>query len=275
MWMRHLLLALVLVGALTGPAQSARSRESDASCDKHWEELSTRYVVEAAPSDYASLLSAWKALHHECEASPRYKARLGLIYFYLDRPREMKKAIASIRRPQNEPLVQLVDILADAAFLRGSAPSEADLLRLEQRLLAFAEANPRDPAGLTLLADVIGELGRYDIAIELYQKVLSGTERSVRTAGVMRNLTVTYADAGRYQEAYDLAGEALALKRSDLTADLYFMCAVARSQAAIGKIEGAQDTLTLLAVKKPEVKSHAHFKAAVAWVIQEAKKAAN
>jgi len=270
-WMRRLSLASVLMVCLA-QAIAIAGESVGASCDRRWEELSTRYVAKTAPSDYAGLLSAWKRLDRECKESPRYWARLGLIYFYLDQPRETKKAIASVRGREAEPLIQLVDILADIALLRndGSARSKAELERLEYRLLDFAENNPRDPVGLSLLADVIGGLGRYDSAILLYQKVLEGIGKSARTSGVMRNLTIAYADAGRYQEAYDLAGEALQLKRSDLTADMYFMCAVARSQASLGKIDGAQNTLTLLALKRPEVESDPHFKSAVAFVIEHA-----
>jgi len=75
-------------------------------------------------------------------------------------------------------------------------------------------------------------------------------------------------EVGRFQEAYDLAGKALAFDER-LTTDMYFMCATAKSQASIGRVGGAQGTLTNLAPKKPEVESHPHFKAAVEFVKEQ------
>lgn len=248
---RILMSALLLGNALPTFGASA------ASCDQEWQKLSEQYVTKA-PADYAGMLSAWKALGKSCEGQT-YRARLGLIYFYLDRPQDAQTAIAELSPDSREPVVQLVQILIDAAFLREKrTPSETELKSMEQRLIRFSDAHPTDVVGMSLLADIVGELGRHEIAISLYERALSSLQPTPAAAGVMRNLTISYSEVGRHQEAFDMAGQAVAFNKGYME-DLYFMCALATSQTALGHIDGAQDTLTLLAVKKPGVKTSPLF----------------
>jgi tetratricopeptide (TPR) repeat protein len=245
--------------------QPSQSAESNDPCDSRWDELSRQYVQGGSSADYSALLQAWETLEQACENSPRYRARLSLIYFYLDRPTEAKSALATVSRDEEEreSLVQLARILADAMLLRGDPAPESELEALEQRLRVYALKNPRDPVGVSLLGDVLSDLGRDEAAIEAYEAVLKSVGTSARSVGVMRNLTVSYENVARHEDAYRLAGEALSFDRAGLTADLYFMCAAAEAQASLGKMKGARDTLTLLAAKKPELREHPHFKAAV------------
>ncbi len=249
-------------------AQMSMAGEANDPCDGRWEDVSRRFVQGHASADYPGLLQAWKALESTCGNSPRYRARLGLIHFYLDQPKEAKGVLAGISRDEEErePLVQLVRILADAMLLRGGEAREADLEAIEQRLRDYAGSNPRDPVGVTLLGDVLAELGRHEAAIHAYEAVLNAMGMSARAVGVMRNLTISYEDVERHEDAYQLAGEAMSFDRAGLTADLHFMCAVAKAQASLGKMKGARDTLTLLGNKKPEVREHPAFRSAVEFV---------
>lgn len=272
--MRMLVAACVLTGSLVSAVQVHAQGHSDDSCDDQWRDLSATYTQQS-PANYQGMLSSWKSLETECAGSARYRARLALIYYFLDQPKAGKGALARIGEAegQREPLVQLVGILTDVALLRESGQAnEAGLKEIEQRVHAYVESNPTDVAGVSLLADVWSELGRHDAAIALYEQVLRSTGPSPRVAGVMRNLTITYAEAGQFQDAYELAGHAVAANREFL-GDLYFVSAVARSQAAIGKIDDAKNTLTLLSLKKPEVKNDPTFREAVAFVIEKSKAA--
>ena len=245
----------------------------DATCDRRWEELSSRYT-HRSPADYGGLLSEWQALEKECGTTQRYKPRLALTYYYLDRPQDAKRVLASIGSSgQQESLTELVQILVDISLLSDAGKlDETALLQLEQRLQTFATHHPTDVVGMSLLADVISERGRFDVAIELYEKALSAIGPSRRAANLLRNLTVTYSRAHRYEAAYDTADKAITYNK-DLLSDMFFVCAVARAQASIGKIENAKDTLTVLAVKNPEVKQQQEFKSAVAFVIEKSKSA--
>lgn len=266
----RLFISLVLLGASLSATQTSALEESD-SCETAWEDLSKQYVQGTPSPDYAALLLAWKNLEQACGKSPRYRARLALIYFYLDRPQEAKDAVATLspEQAEREPLVELTQILADIGLLRGGSAHEDDLQAVEQRLRVYASKNPRDPVGIALLADVLNELGRYAAAIEAYEAVLKSIGTTARSVGVMRNLTITYEQAARHEDAYTLAGKALQFDRAGLTADLDFMCAAARAQASLGKMQGARDTLTLLANKQPEIREHPDFKAAVDFVKQK------
>jgi tetratricopeptide (TPR) repeat protein len=269
---KSILVLLFTVGVMAPDAAVAQETVSDA-CQTHWEDFSRRYVP-STPGDYEGMLSAWKSVGKECGELPSYHARLGLIYYYLDRPKDAQEAIVSLSASEQRlPLVQLVQLLIDISVVTdGREPTEAELKTLEEKLIAFSTANPREIVGQSMLADVMGGQGRHDIAIALYENALSSIKPTPRAAGIMRNLTVSYEAVGRFQQAYDLAGKALAYDKG-LTTDMDFMCATARSQASIGKIGGAQDTLTILALKKPEVESHPRFKAAIEFVKEKSRAA--
>jgi tetratricopeptide (TPR) repeat protein len=257
-------------------ARSALASESNDWCDARWEEISSEYSYKSPP-DYEGLLAVWKRLEGACAGQPRYWARLALTYFYLDRLKEAQSALASMRPAdrQKESLVQLVQILVDAATLLDQRDrSEDELISLEQRLHAYSKENPSDAAGLSLMADVLSQLGRHQVAVESYETALKAIGVSRRSVGLLRNLTIGYVDVGRYEDAYNVAGTALSLDKGLFT-DLYFICAAAKAQAAIGKIKGAQDALTVIAAKRPEVKQDPHFKATVAYVVSVAKASDN
>jgi tetratricopeptide (TPR) repeat protein len=262
------LMVVLLFGGSTLHSQMPLALEANDSCEAKWEDLSKEYVHQSPSADYGAALRAWKGLESTCDNSPRYRARLALIYFYLDQPKASKEALATVSREEEEgePLVTLVRILADAALLRDSGASQGELEEIEERLRAYALKNPRDAVGVTLLGDVLNDLGRYEAAAQAYVAVIKAMGMSARSVGVMRNLTITYEQMARHEDAYRLAGEVISYDRAGLTSDLYFMCAVARAQASLGRVKGARDTLTLLANKNAEVREHPDFKAAVAFV---------
>lgn len=252
---------------LTAEAVSAADAPTTEYCDKEWEELSSQYALKSPP-DYDGLLQAWKAIDKKCGESALYKARLSLTYFFLDRQNEARQIIGSISPAdrQREPMAQLMELILDVAALQ----TEADSRAIEPRLRSFVERNPTFVVGFSLLADVLGESGKDEKAIELYERVLSATGPSRRSVGVLRNLTISYANVTRYQDAYDAAEKAVTIDKS-LLDDLYFVCAAAKAHATVGEIKVARDLLTLMATKYPQVENDQDFKAAVAFVIEKTK----
>lgn len=253
-------------------ARPILASENVGACDDHWSELARQYEAQEPP-DYPGFLDAWQALKGECSKSPRYKARLGLINFYLHRGKEAQAAVAGIDPAEvdSEPLVQLVQLLADAAVMRYSGkPKEEELLSLEQRMREFMKRNPYDVLGVTLLADIFSQLGRYPPSIEAYERVLEFAGMSAKSAQVMRNLMLNYVAVGRYEDAARLAAPAATHKRS-LMSDLYFACGAATAYAEIGKIDTAKDVLNILVNRRPEVTKAPEFIAAVDLVRRKIK----
>lgn len=260
-----LLFTLALGACFSTAAPAATAKANDAACDTKWEELSEQYVRQKTPADYPGLLAVWKK-QNQCADSERYKARLALTYFFLHQLKEAQAALSSVKgAPPHDPLVELVQIFVDITAPPPPGSSNEHFKQIEQRLRTYVNNNPKDIAGIGLLGDVLSQNGRYDSAIELYRLALKGTGMVPRAAGLARNLTITLTDAERYQEAYDIGGSALALDQN-LTSDLYFICAVGRTLASLGKIEDAKNSLTLLAAKRPEVQQNPAFQAAVAFV---------
>jgi tetratricopeptide (TPR) repeat protein len=267
----RLLIATLMVEGTMEAAYGASAADPSEACDTHWQELSQQYTKNKSPPDYEGLLRVWQPLKKECSDSPRYWARLALTYFYLDKTKEAQSAIAAAYHSgaRLDPLVELVQIIVDASALRGGAVNQAELESIERRLFAYAEANPRDGVGLSLVADVLSQLGRHETATAVYEAVLKALGGpSPQLVGLMRNLTISYADVGRYQEAHSLAAKALSFDKS-LQSDPYFACAVAEANAGIGKVDKAKQILTWLANDQPEIRENPVFLRSVEFVKQK------
>lgn len=253
----------------TGVTDAAESRIT--FCERQWDDLSSKHAKTSA-ADYEGLLNSWKSLDKECGSLPTYKARMALVYFYLDRLKEAHSELVTLS-PENRQnlLVRVVEILVDLSLLnerKGGQLNTTELTQFDTRIRSVLKDKPTDPGALTLLADVSSELGKHELAIELYEKALEAVAPSPRGWGILRNLTIAYGAANRYEEAYDMAGKSLALNRA-LMSDPYFMCTVAKAQAYIGKLEAAKETIEVLAAKRPDVKTIPEFKEAVIFVRQK------
>jgi len=89
-------------------------------------------------------------------------------------------------------------------------------------------------------------------------------------AGIYRNLTINYAELGRYQQAYDAAGRAIGLRKS-VMADPYFVYGVAKGEAGLGMFKEAMTALRVIAAKHPGINQDPDFKATVDFVIEKLK----
>jgi tetratricopeptide (TPR) repeat protein len=140
---------------------------------------------------------------------------------------------------------------------------------LDRRIMRVVEEYPGHPESYALLGAVESELGRHDVAIKLYETALADA-RGTQKWGLYRNLTISYAEAGRYQQAYDAAGSTIALRRS-VMGDKYFVYAVAKAEAGLGKFADAQTALRVIAAKDPSVKQDPDFRQTIDFVFDRMK----
>lgn len=241
-------------------------------CEQQWLTQSAEYADRDAP-DYGGLLEHWRQYAARCSGTVAYEARLAFIYFYLDQPEKAKEALKPIVNKKSEygHLVQLAQLLIEANELMiDQKPDTARLDELEIKLLKFVRQYPQQLEGYGLLGGVETLLGHHDAAIKTLEKAALMTKSMNSKAGIYRNLTISYAQAGRYQDAYDAAGTAISLRKSVMS-DQYFVYAVAKADAGLEKFSDAQTALRVLAAKKPEVKKDPDFLATVDFVFEKIK----
>ena len=87
----------------------------------------------------------------------------------------------------------------------------------------------------------------------------------MNASGVYVNLTISYSALGRYPEAMQAADAAYRHDKS-VTGHPYFAYALARAQAATGKLQQAETVLRVIAAKKPEVRRDPEFKKVIEFV---------
>jgi hypothetical protein len=70
--------------------------------------------------------------------------------------------------------------------------------------------------------------------------------------GDFRNLTIAYANAGRYPQALEMLDKTYSMSQA-VTSDEEFMYAATLAYAAAGKVDAAKSMLNLIASKKPQL----------------------
>lgn len=252
----------------------AHASEKDAGwCEQEWLTQSALYVDQEVP-DYRGLLTSWQQYAKPCGGTVAYEARLAIIYFYLNEPAQAEEELRGVASAKSEYryLVEIAQALtAGKKLALANDVAERDLQELDRRFLNIVQKYPRHPETFGLLGAVESELGRHDVAIKLYEAALGGSRGMSQEWGVYRNLTISYADLGRYQEAYDAAGATIS-RRKTVMADRYFVYAVARAEAGLGKFADAQTALRVIAAKDPSVKQDPDFRKTVDFVFERMKK---
>jgi tetratricopeptide (TPR) repeat protein len=123
-----------------------------------------------------------------------------------------------------------------------------------------------------LLGSIEVLLNRHTAAIPLLEKAAAMEGSPGSRAGIYRNLTISYAEVGRYQDAYDVGGKAVSLSKA-LFADPDFMYAVAKADCGLGKFTDAQTAIRVIAAKRPQVTGTKDFHSAVEFVVDKTKQA--
>ncbi len=242
-------------------------------CEQEWLTQSAMFA-DKQPPDYNGLLERWQLYSNKCQGTVTYEARLAFVYYLLNQPEKAKIALQPIEYKKSEfaYLVEIAKTLIETAELPlSSSANVANLQDIEAKLRKLMEQHPDHIEIYGLLGGIETLLDHHEQAIQTLESALKFGNPFNSKAGVYRNLTINYAEIGRYQEAYEAAGNAIGLQKKVMD-DQYFVYAVAKAEADLNRFEDAQTALRVIASKKPEVKSTAEFRSAVSFVFEKMKK---
>lgn len=254
-----------VIASLSAIALTIQAAHADVArnCEQKWIEESSHFVKHS-PADYDGLLRHWLAQAPVCKGSVVYEARLAMAYSFNQRPDQARQALAGLQK-NGSPyayLIELSELTIESNLVLTQGADEASAKQLEQRFLAFVKKHPAVAEGQAMLGGILTGLDKHEEAIKALRV---GLKSSGNLSGTYRNLTVSFASLGRFQEALAAADEAFKLDRK-LSGDAYFVYAVAKSNAALGQLKEAEMALRLIAAKKPEVRRDPDFKEAVEFV---------
>ena len=168
-------------------------------------------------------------------------------------------------------LLELAHLLTEAKRLMLSQQmDDAHLRGFDRNLAEFVKRNPQLFEGYALLGGIEVILNRHAEAIPLLEKAAAMEGSPGSRAGIYRNLTISYAEVGRYQDAYDAGGTAISLSKT-FFADPYFIYAVAKTDAGLGKFADAQTAIRVIAKKRPQVKDTKDFLSTVDFIFDKMK----
>jgi len=243
-------------------------------CEQEWLAQSALFVGKDMP-DYNGLLDRWMQYRGKCQGTVSYEARLAFIYYFLNQNDKAKDSLRSVEHKASpySYMVDLAKIWIEASELSVSKSSDMRRLReIESQLQKIVIQHPEHVESYGLLGGLESSLGHHEQAITTLEKGLALAKPAHSKAGIYQNLTISYAEVGRYQDAYDAAGNAINLRKA-ASDNQFFMYALAKANAGLGKFSDAQMDLKLIAAKKPEVKQDPEFLAAVDFVIKKIKQA--
>ncbi len=269
---RFIYSGLILV--MSGACVTTEAAEDTASwCEREWLTQSAMFADKDQP-DYSGLLERWEGYGGKCQGTVTYEARLAFVYYLLDQPEKARVALQPVehKKSQYDFLVEIAKVLIETTELtRSNSADTAHLERIEKNLQRLMKQHPDHVEVYGLLGGIETLLAHHEQAIEILESALKLGKSFNSKAGIYRNLTISYAEVDRYQDAYDAAENAMGLRRS-VTDDQYFMYAVAKANAGLGNFADAQMDLKLVAAKKPELKSTTDFKSAVDFVSKKMEK---
>ncbi len=241
---------------------NAKTQSAD-WCERQWS-IESSSVADLPHPDYELFLKRWLNYADRCSGTVIYESRLVTIYILLnmtDKAREILKPYANSTSAYKS-IVEFSLLQADATDVINSKLDLDSVQKLEERYLQFVKKYPDFPDGFAVLGGLQTTLEKHVEAIKVLEV---GLRSSMDISGVYRNLTISYTEVGRYNEAMHAADQAYGLKKS-LTSDPYFMYAAAKASAGVGNLHTAEVTLRLIAAKKPEVIQDPEFKKAVDFV---------
>jgi tetratricopeptide (TPR) repeat protein len=259
----YLVIFLTISACNTSSAKSATPEW----CEEQWAVDSAETYEQASP-DYQVLLQKWQQLSDKCSGTVAYEARLAVVYVSLnqiDKAREVLKPI--LNRPSKYSyLAEFVSLHVDAVEFEKNGQLNDDNMRLlEQKYLGFVKKYPDFIEGYGALGNAQAFLGKHNEAVKSLEKAL---ETTMNKSGLYRNLTISYAAVGRYEDALQSADKAYE-QNNKLTSDPFFVYALVKTDAALGDFQSAQSALKVIAAKVPEVKNTPEFADAANFVINE------
>lgn len=152
-------------------------------------------------------------------------------------------------------LVELASLQIDDLGLAEGAGTRDRIEAVEAKFQAYVRAHPSVPEARAQLGSLQTMLGKHQDAIA---SLTAALKSPMDLSGLYRNLTISYAALGRYDEAMQTADQAVELG-PDMFVDPQFIYAAARASASVGKIDAAVTALNVLATKRPELQKDPEF----------------
>lgn len=241
-------------------------------CEQQWEIVSGDSAQGLQPP-YKDILARWQAYRSKCEGTVVYEARLALLYAQMNEPGRARQILGALRGKNSDYdyLVEIASLQADASEILADTGSDkrARMKALEAKYEAFVNKYPDFVPGYSMLGGIETTLDEHQQAIRTLIAGLNRTDKDKRRSpnlwGMYRNLTISYAETGNYRTALGAADVAFELKKG-ITADPYFVLAVAKANAGMGDFKAAHDALNVIGAKVPTVKSDPKFQETVRFV---------
>ena len=233
-------------------------------CEVQWRAESSSLDIDSAQS--SNIVERWEMHRKNCESTTVFESRLAMAYALSGQFEKARKVVQSIDAHQTkyQYLAAFSGVVVDyLSTYSQKTIHEADVLKIKEKLLAYVSKYPDFPDAQGLLGGIQSFLGDHKAAIGSLERAKNTT---MDASGVYRNLAISYAEVGRYQEAIGAADTAYGMKKT-LTSDQYFMYALAKANAGEGDFKAAENALRVIAAKKPEVRRDPNFKEAVDFVI--------
>jgi tetratricopeptide (TPR) repeat protein len=231
-------------------------------CDELWRSLIAE-SVQSAPVDYEKVLATWRETESRCKGSGVYEIRLASTYATLGRYLDARNVLAdgSIP-PAYRDAAEATRLEIDFLSLLDAVPVDSSRLAdWDKRVSSFIFEHEGHLEILAHLGHARILLRRYEEAVKPLEDYANASESP--SAGVFRNLAIAYAYSERYEGALAALDEAY-VRDKNVTNDELFMYASAMAYAAVGNLEAAKTTLTLILNKKPQLRSDPEFQRTVA-----------
>lgn len=268
--MKRIATYLTVLAMMSACNMSSAQSAAPEWCESQWQAISAETYQQEVP-DYLKLLENWQKIGAKCSGTGIYEARLAAVYSILN---QIEKARETLQPFQGKVfkysnLIDFVSLHIDEAQLSSAGHIDTENVSdLEQKYLTFVKKYPDFSEGYASLGTWQTYLGKYNDAISSLEKSLATT---MFAGGIYRNLTISYAAVGRYDDALKAADKAYELNKKS-SSDPDFMFALVKTDAALGDFVASQTALKLIAARVPEIKNTPEFADAANFLINEADK---
>lgn len=249
---------------ITGESQQLYAASPDPKwCSQQWEVETSKHEGQNS-SVYEGFLGSWVAYAPMCAGSVVYEARLAMLYALLNEPGKAEVALLPVLDAKSDYkyLVDLALLQIYEARMESNAIGANHAKELEGKYLDYVAKYPSVPEGYAMLGAVQVAEKKYQDAINTLEKVL---DSKINLLGVYMQLTMSYAEVGRYDDAIKFGDKAYAIDKT-VNSNPYFAYAAAKALAGKGDIETAKTIIKVIAAKNPELINDPDFISAVSFI---------
>jgi tetratricopeptide (TPR) repeat protein len=227
---------------------------AEEACEKLWIADSSFLVTTSSERANVSLINKWREREKECESTSVYWGRLATMQALIndfDAARDSLRRAPTTTQPE---FTYAADFAGAVLFMQERLAAKEklnsrDLVSFESRFSEVVRKHPRWPTGYAMLGAIQTLQDKHAQAIGNLNTALSGDRYQL--FGVHRNLAVSYAALGQYEQSIKAGDKAVELNPK-ATSDPVFLIAMAVSHAELGYFADAEDMLKLVSVRSPE-----------------------